>query len=43
MDIAVYEEGRFAVPVYESVRFNTMPGEMLSLIPQPRFVLQPMG
>lgn len=43
MDIAVYEEGRFAVPVYESVRFNTMPGEMLSLVPQPRVCLTTDG
>ncbi|MBD1208200.1 MAG: thiamine diphosphokinase [Ignavibacteria bacterium] len=43
MRLAAYEEDRFAMPVYESVRFSTTPGEMISLIPQPSVCLTTDG
>jgi thiamine pyrophosphokinase len=41
--LAVYDNGKIAVPVYDSVQFSTTQDEMISLIPQPQAVLTTDG
>jgi len=35
MPLAVYDQGKTAIPIYESIYLETQPMEMISLIPQP--------
>ena len=41
--IAVYDNGKIAVPIYESVQFATVRDNIISLIPQPQVLLTTEG
>jgi thiamine pyrophosphokinase len=41
--IAVYDNGKIAIPIYESVQFDTALNDMISLIPQPHTQLTTNG
>jgi thiamine pyrophosphokinase len=43
MPLAVYDAGKIALPVYESVIIDSVQGEMISLIPQPTVSLTTKG
>lgn len=43
LHLAFYEKGKVAVPIYESVTITTRPGEMISLIPQPKVIITTSG
>ncbi|MFY8001871.1 MAG: thiamine diphosphokinase [Candidatus Kapaibacteriota bacterium] len=42
-NLAVYEAGKMALPIYESVQLTVRQGDMISLIPQPSAILTTQG
>ena len=42
-NLAIYDSGKIAIPLYESASINVAKGDMISLIPQPSAILTTQG